>query len=234
MYILIVAATVGELGPLCTELGIVPQPASGGAYSLYHSPLKPHISVLIAGVGMLATCFALTQVLAQHPYQWVVQAGVAGSFDNTIALGSVLRVTTEQIADFGAEDQGNFIDVFDLGLQGANEAPYIQKCLLQPSHAYDSYCADLPTATGLTSNLVSGHVPTIAHRRQLYGAQIESMEGAPFFFVCLQMGVAFTQIRAISNYVLPRDKSQWQMKTAIEQLNNRLIHLIAQVATTTP
>lgn len=233
MYILIVAATVGEVGPLCTELGIVPQPVSGRAYSLYNSPLKPPISVLIAGVGMLATCFALTQVLAQHSYHWVVQAGVAGSFDTTIALCSVLRVNTEQIADFGAEDRGNLIDVFDLGLQGANEVPFSQKCLVQPSHQYDDHFADLPTATGLTSNLVSGHAPTIAHRRQLYGAQIESMEGAAFFYVCLQMGVAFTQIRAISNYVLPRDKSQWQMKTAIEQLNNRLIQLMAQTATTT-
>lgn len=234
MYILIVAATVTEVGPLCAELGIVPSSGSTKAFSLYNSPFRPHISVLITGVGMLATCFALTQVIALQSYQWVVQAGVAGSFDGALPLGTVVKVTTEQIADFGAEDQGNFIDIFDLGLLTPHQAPFSQKELMQPSHEYDDLLEDLPSVSGLTSNLVSGHAPTIAHRKQLYATQIESMEGAAFFYVCLQMGIACTQIRAISNYVIPRDKSQWQMKTAIEQLNYRLIHLIAQITPTTP
>jgi futalosine hydrolase len=78
-------------------------------------------------------------------------------------------------------------------------------------------------------NTVSGSEPTIKLRSEKYNATVESMEGAAFHYVCLQEGVAFAQVRAISNYVMPRDKSQWQMKDAIFNLNNWLISFITEV-----
>ena len=52
------------------------------------------------------------------------------------------------------------------------------------------------------------------------------MEGAAFHYVCLKEHVPFAQVRAISNFVTPRDKSQWQMKKAITNLNKWLIKFI--------
>jgi hypothetical protein len=44
------------------------------------------------------------------------------------------------------------------------------------------------------------------------------------------MGVPFAQVRAISNYVIPRDKSQWQMKDAIINLNKWLVGFVEKIA----
>jgi futalosine hydrolase len=45
------------------------------------------------------------------------------------------------------------------------------------------------------------------------------MEGAAFFYACLQQqGLGFVQIRALSNYVEPRNRAAWQIPQAIEHL----------------
>ena len=48
---------------------------------------------------------------------------------------------------------------------------------------------------------------------------------AAFFQTCLTEGVAFTQIRAISNFVEPRNRENWKMQEAIQNLNEVLIEL---------
>jgi futalosine hydrolase len=55
------------------------------------------------------------------------------------------------------------------------------------------------------------------------------MEGAALHYVCLQLAVPFAQVRSISNYVTPRDKSLWKMKDAIINLNNWLIGFVEKL-----
>ena len=78
----------------------------------------------------------------------------------------------------------------------------------------------LPMVHGLTVQKVHGFPLSINGVLQKYkDAQIESMEGAAFFQACLTEGVAFSQIRAISNFVEARNREEWLIKEAIEQLN---------------
>jgi futalosine hydrolase len=49
--------------------------------------------------------------------------------------------------------------------------------------------------------------------------QIESMEGAAFFYACRQAGVPCMQIRAVSNYVEKRNRDNWQIGLAVKNLN---------------
>ena len=62
-----------------------------------------------------------------------------------------------------------------------------------------------------------------------FNADIESMEGAAFHYVCLLRKANFVQIRSISNIVGERDKTKWKMKEAIASLNNELEKLIQQL-----
>jgi futalosine hydrolase len=57
--------------------------------------------VLITGVGMTATAFALGKYLS-NTYQLVLNIGVAGSFDPSIKLGSLVQVSTDVFAELGA------------------------------------------------------------------------------------------------------------------------------------
>jgi futalosine hydrolase len=52
------------------------------------------------------------------------------------------------------------------------------------------------------------------------------MEGAALHYVARESNIPFIQIRAISNYIGERDKANWQMKLAIDNLNQTLLNYI--------
>ncbi len=209
MDLLIIAATEGEIKHI---------PASP-----FRRAFNPHI--LITGVGMVAATYALTKHLQSNEYDLVLQIGVAGSYDRSLQLGDLVFVTSDQYADFGAEDHEQYLDIFEMGLLDKNSDPFTDGRLftiLLPVHNH----IKLPQVCGLTVNTVSGKESTIERRTEKFGCAIESMEGAAFHEVCLRENVPFAQVRAISNYVTPRDKSQWRMKEAIDNLNQWLVGFI--------
>jgi len=209
MKILIVAATQAEIAPFIAQNS------------------NPATEVLITGVGITATTFALTRHLLTHTYDLVLQVGVGGSFHTHIPLGSLLFITSDRFADLGAEDHDEYLDIFDLGLLSPTQAPYQHGALHTPILPIHQSIT-LPTATGLTVNTVSGSHKTIAIRSR-YACTVESMEGAALHYVCLQLAVPFAQVRSISNYVTPREKSLWKMKDAIINLNNWLIGFVEKL-----
>jgi futalosine hydrolase len=207
MKLLIVAATEMEIKPLLNH-------TSGAGFEY-----------LITGVGMTATTYALTRRLQAAKYDFVLQAGVGGCYGPNYSLGEIVLVSTDQFGDLGAEDHEDYIDIFEMGLLQENTPPYTSGKLETPTSP-ELQEIDLPRVSGLTINTVSGNERTIRNRIAKYGCVIESMEGAAFHYVCLQEKVAFAQVRAISNYVTPRDRSQWKMKEAIINLNDWLIGFI--------
>lgn len=217
MKILLVAATSAEISPFLDFLKSRHQILATNHY------LTPHhdIEIVITGVGMVATTFQLTKKLAQHHYDWVIQAGIAGSYDKQLALGALCWVQSDRMGDLGAEDRYRFLDIFDLALQDPNETPYMDGCLWNPLLELPFGITAIKTSA-LSVNTTSGSEPTIATRSNKYHAQLESMEGAAFHWVCLQYGVPFLQLRSISNYVEPRDKDKWDIHKAIEALNHSL------------
>lgn len=180
------------------------------------------IDICITGVGMLATTFAITQTLMLNHFDFVLQAGIGGCIDPHVPLGSVIAVKTETLGDLGAEDHETFTSVFELEFIGLNEHPFTQMKLVN-SMSFLPFPLKLPLQNGLTVNAVSGSAKTISQRYPHFGATVESMEGAALHFVCLQLGVSFLQVRAISNYITPRDRASWQIGKAIALLNAQLI-----------
>ncbi len=178
-----------------------------------------HITLLNCGVGMVATSYYFTKHLQHNKYDFILQAGVGGSFKDEIELGTLAFITSEQFGDLGAEDHENYLNLFDLGLANKDIFPFTNGKLLTPNSPIHNKI-NLPHFSGLTINTVSGSDATIIKRKSLFNCDIESMEGAAFHYICLLENMPFAQIRAVSNYVLPRDKSKWKMKEAIINLNN--------------
>lgn len=208
MNILLVAATEAEIGPVLQHI-------KGGGME--------HVRVLVTGVGMVATAYALGKELAQRRYDLVLQVGIGGSFDRGIAPGEVVLVVSEQFGDMGAEDHDKHLDLFDMGLLQADGAPFEGGKLDMPVRAVHEGMG-LRRVSGLTVNMVSGNQRTIDRLAERYGCEVESMEGAAMHYVCLMEGVpAFAQVRSISNYVTPRDRASWKMKEAVVALNEWLV-----------
>lgn len=186
------------------------------------------ITICITGVGLMASSFALAINLATTKYDFALQAGIAGSFDQNIPLSSLVAVSAERLGDLGAEDHDAYIDIFELGFIEKNSFPFHNGQLKNTTAT--TLGKDLPGVKSLSVNTVSGNAVTIAKRRQLFDCTIESMEGAAFHYACLQHHLPFLQVRSISNYVTPRDKSTWKIKAAIDNLNSWLIDNLVNFA----
>ncbi len=143
--------------------------------------------------------------------------GSAGSFDIEIEKGSLVVVEREYFGDTGVEEQLVFKDVFDLQLEDENKYPFTQKALINKQIDFYNFLK-LPIVSGITVNEVSTSKDRIELLRQKYNPTIETMEGAALHYVCLQTQTPFLQIRAISNYIGERDKTQWEIKKSIDAL----------------
>lgn len=180
------------------------------------------IQILIHGVGMVSTAYQITKLLENKNFDCAIQAGIAGSFDKNLLLGEVVLVSDEQFGDLGTEDKYQFLDLFDLGFQNKNEAPFNEKKINSSIPKRSLNLNQIKNASGITVNMVSGTDFTAEQRKQKFNCTVESMEGAAFHYVCAMNKMDFFQLRAISNYVEVRDKSKWKIEEAIENLNEQL------------
>ena len=211
MKILLCAATEGEIAPTVQ----------------YLATHKTDVSILITGVGLLAATYSLTKAVAIQRPHLLLQAGIAGTFDRTQTLGSVVAVQSETVADLGVEEDGNFRSLFHLGLLDGNTHPWTDEKLIN-TNGILSTCG-LPLVDGVTVNEISTNKNRMAHYTKAYNAQVESMEGAVLHYVGLMEAVPFLQLRSLSNFVGERDKSRWKMKDAIANLNTELQRLLKRL-----
>jgi len=209
MRILVVAATSFEVESLRSEVGNQNQ----------ESGIKnQEINFLITGVGMVATAFALGKYLATNQYDLVINLGIAGSFDQDIALGEVVEIIDDHLSELGAEDDDVFLPMEALGFG---------ESIFKNNTKLSSYInSDLRQVTAITVNTVHGHEPSIKRLTTRMHPQLESMEGAAFFYACKQAGVPCLQIRAVSNYVEKRNRDAWQIGLAIKNLNNFAVEFL--------
>jgi len=209
MKILLVAATQAEINPFLLHHGFhnltVPEKKIG-TYQL---------SVLITGVGMVATAFSMGSYCAQKTFDLSINAGIAGSFDPAIQPGDLCRVSEDILAEFGAEDGHDFLSSDTIGIgKSLFSADSIKKF---------PFFDQLENVRAVTVNKVHGNEKSISEFVERFHPQIETMEGAAFFYACEQAGMPGIQIRGISNMVERRNRENWKIELAIKNLNATLI-----------
>jgi len=202
MRILVVSATEFEIGDLRSEVGNQSQ----------------GIDFLVTGVGMVATAFSLGRHLAANQYDLAINLGIAGSFDRDVPLGEVVEVIEDCFSEFGAEDDETFLPIETLGFG---------ESIFKTDTRLSTYTdQQLKQVSAITVNTVHGHDPSIQKLIGRIQPQLESMEGAAFFYACKQVRVPCLQIRAVSNYVEKRNRDAWQIGFALKNLNTFVGELI--------
>jgi futalosine hydrolase len=216
MEILLVAATTFEIQPTIDFL----RDRNAGGGPVFVTPL-------ITGVGGLATGYALTRRIGANPPGLVLQAGIAGCLTDK-QPGEVLAVCEEVLADLGVWEEQRFKSLFDLKLADPEEFPFSDGRLVNP---YESLLTmtDLESVRAMTVNEITTDPKKIGWHQQYTHAVVESLEGGPLHYVCLQLGVPFLQLRSISNAVGVRDKTKWNIPLAINRLNEELIPLLEKL-----
>lgn len=221
MKILVIAATEAEIALSIKHIASV----ANEVRPLVFEQNGHVITFAATGVGVVATTYNLTKILAAGAYDLVIQAGIAGAFDRNIKLGEVFLVRSDKLADMGAEDGDNFTDIFDLSLTEADAPPFTNKLLVNPYSA-DQLGMQLKEIDAITVNTVTGSHNSVERLQKQYPTALESMEGAAFHYVCLCEGGMFAQVRAVSNYIERRNRAAWKIEPALANLNEFLTNII--------
>ena len=209
MKTLIVSATYNEVSILLTELSTKTK-----TNNLY---ISDNFNVLITGIGSAFTIYNLTEHLNNYNYKLIINVGIAGAFNKKITIGDIVSVKSDCFADIGIDDNGSFYTLEEAGLISDK---------LNIKFASDSITKELLQVKAITVNTTSGSINRINNLANKFNPDIETMEGASVAFVANNKSIPVLQLRAISNYVEPRNKSNWNIGLAIKNLNNFLIDFI--------
>ena len=226
MKILIVAATWMEVKLLVDEFTLLKEKSHLLKEFVYNGT---RIDILITGIGTTFTTFHLTNSLSEKKYDLVLNLGIAGSLTREIKIGEVVNVISEEFADLGIEKKDEFLTLFESGFMDSNEFPF-EHGVLKPTN--NNGILDFKKVRAITTNKSFGRSSSIGEIHQKFSAHIESMEGAAVFYVCNWLGVPCYQVRAISNFVEPRDSSKWNIPLALENLKEAILVVLKKLTVT--
>lgn len=175
----------------------------------------PKVTAAISGVGLSATAYSVGKLIAAHKPDWVIMAGIAGVYANsTFRIGDVVVVERECESDLGFFTPGGFTHLADLNIAMDFTATKWWAC---------PYADDVKTLFPLAaSNSMNAAMAPYIHTDKV---DIENMEGAAFFQVCLAEQQKFLEIRSISNLVKIGDDN-WDMEGSIRALTSALDRLV--------
>jgi futalosine hydrolase len=227
MNVLLVCATAGECAAIAAKL----QPAQAGSYTapstqLYVGTIGGNaVTLLVTGIGMVNTARAMGALRLEHSgYDLLINFGIAGAFQQNLALGAVVQVVQDTYAELGSEDGADFHDLHQLGFPSL---------VLGTDQYYNTYGNPqphqqrYPQVVGITVNTVAGHPATILQRTTRFSAAIETMESAAFFQMAVACDKPFLALRGISNYVEPRNKLAWRLSEAIVNVQAAVLDFLS-------
>lgn len=229
MNVCLIAATAAEIPFLSSQIPDSQGQFNPGTYNLEFGN-EFSITILITGIGITQATYYITDTINKYPFDLCIQAGICGAFDRNILIGEILEITAEKNAQSGVEDDEIFIDTFELGLQNENEFPYSKGWIENAPKSF-KILEKIKKVKAITVETVHGNEASIEKIKNKYNPSVESMEGSALFYCCSMKNIPFLQIRAVSNYVEKRNKANWNIPLAVENLNNFLIQLFNELKT---
>jgi futalosine hydrolase len=220
MKILIVSSTYNEASQIIERFYL--QKESNNLYE------GRSFDVLISGIGSVFTSFSLSQILAKKEYECVINIGIAGSYNRNINIGDTVFVVSDTFADLGIDDNGIFKTLFQENLIDENNYPFVNGKLHFSENKYKKF-NKLKKVTSVTVNTTSGSANKIEQVFAKFNPDIETMEGAAVAYVSQLSNILVYQIRTISNYVEPRNKTNWNIPLAIKKLTEFVIDFIENI-----
>ncbi len=171
----------------------------------------------ICGVGLVNCALATQQVIRELAPDWLILAGIAGIYPaRDYHLRQSVLVNSEAEADLGFYTTQGFVHLSELELAMDFERQTNYLCPHLP--------ADLPFKTARSASVACAMTPLID--TNLY--DIENMEGAAFFKVCLAQQQKFLQLRTLSNWV-STENDEWDMQGSVQQLARDLEQLLTHL-----
>ena len=218
--LLLVTATSSEAEVLKNISGMIAVPG-GYHYGNYE------IDLLVAGVGSISTAWALQQWISMNSKPDIaINTGIAGTYRDELVIGDVVLPVTDCFADAGIEDGANFLTLAEAGLISENEFPFRDGKLYSDNMYTNKIKGILKPVSAITVNTVTGSESSRKKLVKKFNPDIETMEGATFFYICSREKIPFLALRSISNKVEARNKSNWNIALALNNLSEKLIEVM--------
>lgn len=174
----------------------------------------PQVITELCGVGLSSAAYRTGKIIAQHKPDWIIMAGIAGVYEHSqFTIDDVVLVKSECECDLGFFTASGFTHLADLKIDMDFSVTKEWQCPYIPAEQL------LPIAR---SNSMNAAMAQFVETRQV---DIENMEGAAFFQVCLAEEQKFLQLRSISNVVKIGDEN-WDMEGSIRSLTKGLHKVI--------
>lgn len=223
LNIIFVTATAVEAEPLRRITGL---DVSGR----YVHREGSELDLLITGIGPVATAWALTKWFSEHRKpDLAINAGIAGSFLDSTGPGQVVMPVTDCFADAGVETENGFMSLFGAGLENKDKFPFTDGRIVSRNRFADFTSTLIKPVNAISVNTATGSESTKQKLAARYNPEIETMEGASFFYICSLEKVPFIAVRSVSNMVGPRDRSRWEIPLALENLTFSLDNILAEL-----
>ena len=181
------------------------------------------ISTLVTGVGSIATAWAMTKRLSSgfRP-DLAINAGIAGSFRDDLPAGEVVIPVSDCFADAGIDTGKGFMTLAEAGLEDPDQYPFRGGKIIAENKYVKKATGLLKPVKAITVNTSTGSTETIERLVNKYDPDIETMEGATFFYICTREEIPFLALRSISNRVEPRNREKWDIRLALNKLQIQL------------
>jgi futalosine hydrolase len=188
------------------------------------------IYVLVTGVGSVSTAWTMQKWISENGNpDLALNAGIAGTYNDRIYIGDVVMPVNECFADSGIEDNEKFLTLSEAGLMNEDEFPFRSGIL----HADNKYINLLKpvirSVNAITVNTATGSESSKIKLVKKFNPDIETMEGATFFYICIREKIPFLALRAISNRVEPRNRNNWRIQTALDNLSGKINEVIIRL-----
>jgi futalosine hydrolase len=226
MKILLVASSNNEIKLLRDRLTFVSKISNN------HSEYKLgslDIDILVTGHGSVFMAYRLTRVLTTYSYDLAINVGLAGSFDYFLELGFVVNVIQDQFADLGFEEKESFFTLGEKELLNEDSFPFTGEILRSLGNFEIDVLESLIPVKSITVNTLHGRQESIQRVKKRFGCEIETMEGAAFFYTCLMEKIPFLQIRSISYFVEIPKVDNWNMPLALSNLTATVLDLFQEL-----
>ncbi|MFN2518221.1 MAG: futalosine hydrolase [Jatrophihabitantaceae bacterium] len=213
MSLLVVTSVAAERAAI---LAALPDQATSFAVGAQAAARPGGITVLLGGVGPVASAAAASAALATGDYELVIGAGIGGGFE-PVGVGAIAVASTIAFADLGAETDAGFVQLSSLGF-GTDHYEVAPQLAIELTDRAGGHLGTILTVATVTGTTATAH----GLRGRYPHAVAEGMEGAGIAAAATLHGVPFAEVRAISNPVGPRNRDTWRIPEALAALGRAL------------
>ncbi|MEM1227919.1 MAG: futalosine hydrolase [Planctomycetota bacterium] len=167
-------------------------------------------SLELCGFGLVAAAIHTAQAIRDHQPPKVVLAGIAGAISDSIAVGTATSFNRVTVDGIGIGEGDAFRSATEMGWEDqAGASEYLLRTS-KPTRA------TLISVASASTDAAMAERRFIRHSHANHGMIAEDMEGYAVAMACDQAGVPLTIVRGISNQAGDRDRSNWQIDSALQ------------------